>query len=243
MAEKSTVGVIVSRGYNGGGGGFTFDSNSLLFTNYQYDPEYVWTGEVYLRQEIADGRARLTANVFYSDYQDAQLSYDLTPLDPTDFSFIVRNAEQVETYGAEIGGAWLPVRGLQLYANAGVLHAKVAKYPGSGFQGNELPFAPSFTASAGIVYSGEHWDASLSTRYASSYYSDIENNPRGNVDPYFVANMQVGYTMGNVRMYGFVNNLLDSDKAIAIYQGAVPEEDGASVLTPRSFWFGVQMSY
>jgi outer membrane receptor protein involved in Fe transport len=243
VTEKATLGGVISRGYNGGGGGFTFDEVSGLFTNYQYDPEYVVTYEVYGRQELAAGRVQLTANVFYSDYDDLQLSYDLTPADPTDYSFIVKNAPAAETFGAEVGATAVVAPGVEVYANLGALHAKITKYPGSGFQGNELPMSPAATASAGVTFNRDRWDASFNVRYSSSYFSDIENNPRGNVDPYWQANLQLGWRLQQWRLYGHLNNVFDSGKALAIYSGATPAEDGANVLAPRSYWLGVQRSW
>src|SRR3546814_19181893 len=90
---------MASRGYNGGGAGAALGATEA--TNYQYDPEYVWTYELYGRQELADGRLRLTANVFYADYKDYQLTFDRTPTDLADYDFVVDNADTVKTYGAE----------------------------------------------------------------------------------------------------------------------------------------------
>src|SRR5262249_35671080 len=220
VTDKTTLGVQASRGYNGGGGGFTFDSNSNLFTNYQYGPEHVWTYEVFARHAVADNRVQLTANIFYSNYKDMQLSYDLTPTDPTDYSFIVKNAPKAETYGAEAGAKATVTPGVQVYGSLGLLHAKITRYPGSGFQGNELPFSPRATGSAGIAFNRGGWDASFSARYSDSYFSDLENNPRGDVAPYWVANAQFGYSLQQIRIYGHVNNVFDSDKAVAVYSGA-----------------------
>jgi outer membrane receptor protein involved in Fe transport len=115
-----------------------------------------------------------TANVFYSDYDDMQLSYDLTAADPTDFSFIVKNAPKAETYGAEVGANATLTPELSVYGSIGLLHAKITEYPGSGFQGNELPRSPSATASMGVSFDRDRWEASFDTRYSASYYSDIE---------------------------------------------------------------------
>jgi outer membrane receptor protein involved in Fe transport len=240
VTDSATVGGVVSRGYNGGGGGFTFDEVNELFTNYQYDPEYVVTYELYARRQIRDGRVLLTANVFYSDYKDMQLSYDLTPSNPTDFSFIVRNAPKAETYGAEVGANAALTQELSVYGSIGLLHAKITEYPGSGFQGNELPMSPSATASMGVAFNRDRWDASFNARYSTSYYSDVANNPRGNVDAYWLANAQLGYRWDQLRIYGSVNNLFDSGKAVAIFSGPTPAEDSATILTPRSYWLGAQ---
>src|SRR3546814_10788918 len=96
---SSDLGIMASRGYNGGGAGAALGATEA--TNYQYDPEYVWTYELYGRQELADGRLRLTANVFYADYKDYQLTFDRTPTDLADYDFVVDNADKVKTYGAE----------------------------------------------------------------------------------------------------------------------------------------------
>src|SRR3546814_8985975 len=73
--------------------------------------------ELYGRQELADGRLRLTANVFYADYKDYQLTFDRTPTDLADYDFVVDNADKVKTYGAEAGATWLVMRGLEVYLN------------------------------------------------------------------------------------------------------------------------------
>src|SRR3546814_14230574 len=108
---------MASRGYNGGGAGAALGATEA--TNYQYDPEYVWTYELYGRQELADGRLRLTANVFYADYKDYQLTFDRTPTDLADYDFVVDNADKVKTYGAEAGATWLVMSGLEVYLNLG----------------------------------------------------------------------------------------------------------------------------
>lgn len=242
--DDTTVGVLALRGYNGGGAGFTFDETNVVFTNYQYDPEYVTSVELFARKEALDGRLGLTANVFYSTYKDMQLSYDLTPTDPTDYSFVVRNADRAESYGAEFGADWNIASGWSAYGSIGLLHARITRYPDSGFQGNDQPISPSFTASGGLTWrAAVGWDASISGRYSGSYYSDLANQPRGKVDSYFVANAQAGYRFSHARVYASVENLADSAKAIAVYSGAVPEEDAADILQPRTYWAGVEFNF
>lgn len=242
----STVGVQVSRGYNGGGAGVAVESpdddqNAITrVTNYQYDPEYVWTYELWLRQTFADKRGRLTANLFYSDYRDMQLSYDLTPSDPSDYAFVVENADKVKTWGAEAGLSWLLAPGLEVFLNAGALKAEITRYPGSGYQGNELPNAPSFTASTGARWTRGRWDASFNARYSESYYSDIANQVRGKVDPYWVANAEAGVKLGPTRLYTEVTNLFDADDALSIFPGGTAANDSANLLAPRQFWVGIE---
>lgn len=243
VQEKTTLGVVASRGYNGGGAGFTFDDASGLFTNYQYDPEYVTTLELFGRKQMLDDRLGLTANVFYSDYRDMQLMYDLTPTDQADFSFVVRNADRARSYGAELSADFAVDPSLRLFASVGLLEAQITRYPDSGFEGHEQPFAPALSAAAGVTWNHAGWEASLSGRYSGSYFSDLDNQPRGEVDPSFVANAQLGYSFSRVRIYGYIDNLFDSDKLLALYSGETLAEDAADILPPRSYWAGVQVSF
>lgn len=243
LDPQTTVGALISRGYNGGGAGAAYDENTFITTNYQYDPEYVWTYELFGRKQIADGRVQLTANIFYSDYKDMQLTYDLTPADTADYSYVVTNADKVKTWGAEFGGTWLAAPGWELYANVGLLKTDIASYSGSGYQGNELPHAPVASFSGGVSWNSESWDANLNARFADSYYSDISNQPRGEVDPYWVANAQLGYTIGKVRLYGQVQNLFDSDKPIDVFAGSTRADDAANVLAPRTYTAGVEAKF
>ena len=246
VSDTSTLGLQVSRGYNGGGAGVAVESpdddqNAITrVTNYQYDPEYVWTYELWLRQSFAEKRGRLTANLFFSDYRDMQLSYDLTPNDPSDYAFVVENADKVRTWGAEVGLSWLLMPGLEARLNGGALKAEITRYPGSGYQGNDLPNAPSFTASTGLSWTRGRWDASIDARYSESYYSDIANQVRGKVDPYWVANAEVGVKLGPTRLYAEVTNLFDTDDALSIFPGDMPADDGANLLAPRQFWIGIE---
>jgi len=244
VQDSMTLGVVVLRGYNGGGGGFSFDEASGIFTNYQYDPEYVTSVELFARKEALEGRLGLTANVFYSDYEDMQLSYDLTPTNSTDYSFVVRNAERAKAYGAEVGADWALGSGFNAYGSVGLLQARITRYPNSGFQGNDQPFSPSFTAASGLTWrSAGGWDASVSARYSGSYYSDLDNQPRGKVDPYVVGNAQAGYRFAHARVYGSVENLFDSDDVLAVYSGVTADDDVADILAPRTYWVGIEVDF
>ena len=76
----------------------------------------------------------------------------------------------------------------------GVLDTEVTDYPGSGIEGSELLRSPSISGDLGMSYVHEQgFQASLDARYASSYYSDLFNDPRGETEPYWIANAQLGY--------------------------------------------------
>lgn len=235
----TTLGVTLSRGYNGGGAAFTYD---VPYVNYSFQPEYVWTLESFARRRALDDRLLLTANVFYSRYKDMQLPFDLNP-DPKIWAYVVRNAPRAETYGAELGATWQATRSLRFNADVGLLHARVTEYPGSGVEGNELPRAPTFTAVLGATWrhpSGLELGANA--RYSSAYYSDITNVPRGRVEPGWLANARASYPVGNARLFAYVNNVFDSKRPLQLDADPSAASNAADVATlPRPRTIGVGM--
>jgi iron complex outermembrane receptor protein len=232
--EQLTFGTVVSRGYNGGGAGFTFEPPLV---SYAYDAEYVWNYEAYVRADLYDGKLRLNGNVFYGDYKNMQLPFNLSPL-----STVIRNAEKAVTYGSEVGAKWLALPGLQLFAEIGLLQTEIKSFPGSGFEGNDLAQSPALTADFGAVYQHSSGiEASIDGRYSETYFSDIVNNPRGKVDPYWVFNTQLAYTLNQVRLFAFVTNLFDAGDEILLFPDETPAS--ANILRPRMVGVGLQMTF
>lgn len=233
--DNATYGFQVSRGYNAGGGGITI---AFPVITYQYDPEYVWNYELFGRQTFAGGKIKTTQNIFYARYKDMQLPIDVTPDDASDESFIVRNADEVETYGAELGLTYAINDEFGVYGNVGLLHTKITKFSNATAEGNDLLSAPSVTANAGVSWVKNGWSASLGGRYSSAYYSTIDNRSSDRTGSYFVADAQLAYDFKNVRIFGSVRNMFDSNKPVAR-----TKPDTAVLLQPRTFLVGLQTSF
>ena len=211
-SKTSTVGALVTRGYNGGSAGFTFNPPFLAYT---FEPEYVWNYEGFARTILADGHLTLSGNVFYSDYKDMQLPYQLGP-----GSSVVRNADKVTTRGAEVMATWNVTKELRLSAGLGTTKSDIKSFPDSGAEGNELPRAPKFTGSVGISYSRpQGLDFSFDARHSGSYFSSLLNDPLARVGSYWIANTQLGYSFRNVRVFGYARNLFDSGDPAADLPG------------------------
>ncbi|PSO13076.1 outer membrane receptor protein involved in Fe transport [Sphingobium sp. AEW010] len=246
--DSSSWGIQISRGYNAGGGGI---ASSIPIVNYEYGAEYVWTGEIFGRQEWAGGRIRTTQNIFYSRYRDMQLPFDLTPNDTRDEAFVVRNADKVETWGAELGIAADLAAGLTARADLGLLGTRIADYPGSGVEGNDLLTAPSFTASGGLNWTSGAFSLAGALSYTGAYFTDVNNRPLGRTDRRLIADMQAAVDLGAIRFTGSVKNLFDSRKALARYPGHAPvggtgldrDYDNAVLVQPRTFLIGAQVRF
>jgi len=108
VIDSGMVYVTLSEGYLTG----SFNDELNLFANpalaplVAYDPEHVTNYEVGFKGTLADGRVRLTADVFLMDYTDKHEAIDF---DNSDLRFgpdpnieIVSNAGQVDIYGIEL---------------------------------------------------------------------------------------------------------------------------------------------
>jgi iron complex outermembrane recepter protein len=80
-----------------------------------FDPETTWTYELGAKMSVADGRLRLDAAVFYSDYTDYQIAGRLAPPAPP-LSF-TSNAGSAWIKGVEWGLAWRPLNRWELGFN------------------------------------------------------------------------------------------------------------------------------
>jgi outer membrane receptor protein involved in Fe transport len=234
--ENTTYGVDVGRGYNGGGGGVTFGAPIV---SYSYGAEYVWNYEAYFRSELAGGRLRLSGNLFYSDYKDMQLPFNLSQ-DPDVWSVVVRNAPKAKTYGAEFDARWLVVPGLEVHADLGLLDTDVTRDPFSGVQGHQLANAPRVTSDLGVTYRNpQGLELSMSARYSDAYYSTIRNLPQERVNSYWTVNAQAGYRFNQRwRVFAYVTNLFDSTIPLSV--GATGAANVATLVTPRTYGVGVQ---
>lgn len=246
VEEDLTIGATATRGYNGGSAGFTYD---VPFVSYSYAPEYVWSYEAYVRTKLLDDRLTLTGNVFYSDYKDLQLPIDLND-DPNVWTTIVVNADDAVTYGVEAEARWQALDELELFASVGLLQTEIKSAPvvadlaqqygiaASNVDGNDLPRSPAFTFDFGAYYEHESGvDVGVAGHFTDAYYSGI-TTPRGKTDPYFVADLQVGYRYENARIFGQVTNVFDA-MGPTFYES----ETVATVLQPRTFAVGLQVDF
>lgn len=248
QTKTASWGAQISRGYNAGGGGITF---AFPIVNYEYDAEYVWTYELYGRQELLDGKLFLTQNIFYSNYEDMQLPFDLTPDDSRDEAFVVRNADRVNTSGIEFGMTLFVTSNLDVFINFGLLDTEVSQYPESGIEGNNLLTAPSMTSSMGLSWNHNNWSTSLVARYTNGYFTDVNNRPDGKTEGYIITDAKISYDFEYVRVYGTIKNLANVEKAVARYPGTAPESnksansafDNAVLVQPRTFLLGLEASF
>lgn len=236
----------VSRGYKAGG--INLDPRLA-----DYDPETNEVAEVGVKTTVADGRLRVNGAVFYSEYDGIQLSA-LVPLGPA-FIPNTLNAAPAEIYGAELeltgqfGGLGfnLGVSALQSeFTEAAFLTDSQTNSNRLVPEGSVVPFAPEFTANAGVQYEFLLGDMTLTPRVQVSYLDEQLSTPfryvATTVPSRTITDLRVTLVpMDNLRIEAFATNALDKEYISAQVQDASSARGGMIFGAPRQY--GVRAKY
>lgn len=254
--------VSYSEGFNAGGASpvTALDKRYLI----PFDPENISTYEIGMRSDLADGRVRLNATLFHTDWEDIQIRSNF--VDPSigvyAITIITQNVAGADADGLETELTWLATDKLKFDVNIGLLDTKYTTF----LQGDETPVnsGDSFAQAPELTYSvGLQYDASLSNggslvsrldySYVSGFqrYADPKYHPdylgtdsflgKYEAGDYGILNARMAYTppAGNWEVSVFGTNLLDEYVINGGFYGSIWELDWSTVGRPREA--GVQM--
>ncbi|MEM1087823.1 MAG: TonB-dependent receptor [Pseudomonadota bacterium] len=230
FTENQSLGFTAQRGYRGGGSFVDLINN----TTETFDAESTWTYEIAYRSEFLGGRARLNANVFYTDWSDQQVNFQRVPGDP--LSDAVVNAGESSLQGLEIEGRYLFTDELSGFASLGLLDTEFEDFNTSDFgdlSGLPFPEAPEYTFAVGLDYtSSKGFFAGADAKIVDEYLArDLQNAPVDPVGDYTVVNVRAGYEFENVTLTIFSDNAFDED--YFVYRDRIGDFDCCATLGPR----------
>ncbi|NKI15958.1 TonB-dependent receptor [Spongiibacter sp. KMU-166] len=170
------------------GGGFNASDSSGNIDGFEYDEERARNYELGAKMELFDRRLRLNTAVFYTDFDDLQVSTF------TGDDFIVGNAGSSVSKGAELELTFLATEEILLGVNAAVLRARYREFRGQcptvqseqsaecqasedglqDYRGRPLLAAPDTSASAFIDYTKAFdsliFNVRLDAKFSDEYY-------------------------------------------------------------------------
>ena len=144
---------------------------------YAIAPEYVTAYEAGVKTELFDRRLRLNVTGFLNEIQDLVIGTI-----GTSQAFETLNTD-AKTWGVEVESRVQVTRGLQLFANVGLMDAKYVDLGDDplGFSGRKLPRVSDVTAKVGGSYDMDvSWGVvSLNADYShtSPYFASANNSP------------------------------------------------------------------
>ncbi len=214
----------VSSGAKAGG----FDARGNLARDFEYGDETVLAYELGAKSRLLDDRLELNAALFYSDYEDLQVSqFDGT------LGFVVGNAAQATSQGIELDGRWLLAEGLTWsfaaayldfefddYDNA-TCSAKVTLETGAtlcDFSGQPNIYTPEWTASSSLDYvfgltAALDLRATLDLLYTDDHFVDVTLNPDVQQEAYTKVNARLALETDSWTLSLVGKNLTDEDIA------------------------------
>lgn len=206
------VGMLVQRAYNPGG------TTVNLATRRQDDfgAERLWNYEAFARIGFADGRGRVSANLFYNDIEDAQRPQTIEFTAPNGVSSTtvqIDNAPSARAYGAETEIDWRATARLSLKLGAALLDTKIRRTRSSAdpILGKTFQRSPIFSIAAAIDWRPvDALQLSAQVRRGGGYFSDDANTRSRRIDGYTIVNARAAYTVGPVTAFGYVRNLFDN---------------------------------
>lgn len=172
LTDDSMVYASFAQGFKAGGFDMRGDASKLPSTVDGYDPETVDTWEVGVKSELLNKRLRLNAALFYSDYEDVQVTVQQSADGGSNFVSAVLNAGAATIQGGELEAVAQLSKDLTAEFTLGYIDAEFDEVISGGVNvANTWEFAntPDVTSSLRFVYNhdlGENGSLVASTSLA-----------------------------------------------------------------------------
>ena len=201
-----------------------FDARGNLAADFEFEDEGVTAFEIGSKSGLADGRLEVNTAIFYSEYEDLQVSqFDGA------VGFQVGNAAEATSQGVEIDGRWLITEGLTMTFSGAYLDFQFDDYDGACNIGLRLPadatcdysgkpniFSPEWTANASFEYMTRVTDsmdvrATLDVLYTDEQYIDVTLDDNVIEDSVTRFNARIGLESESWSLALVGKNLSDED--------------------------------
>ncbi len=250
-------------------GGTNIANTFRAFVPEAYGPDSLWSYELGMNSQWADGRVILNASAYHTDWSDAQLKTLLSGdngFGGTAFAFGVVNVGDVTIDGLEIELSALASENLEVGGSLGLINAELAdNAPGSdpfrGLKGDAMPGVPDVEASIYAQYTrplSNGWELFLrgDANYVDSRSTELRQygvDPDGNINPanpnpnyfvmddYTIANLRIGARTDRWQAYLFANNLFNEDADMLFYLPFGQTEAGVQKIPLRPLTIGVTL--
>jgi len=230
--------VYVNTGLSSKPGGFSAfidDPERAVF-----EEEESWNNEIGLKKKWLDGNLKTNIALFHSDIDNYQVERSLIATD-----YAVLNAEEANSYGAEIEFNAELAEGLTVQGSLGKVHTELTKYTdpltGADLSGNKAPFVPEIDASLSATYQHENGlFARIELIHKGEIFFDDRNAGTYIEDGYTVLNAAVGYkAKSGMELSLFGTNLTDE----VFYLNMTPDLNAGTVGAPQLVGMKVKWEY
>ena len=214
LDKNNTLGLKAQKSYRPGS--IAYDRFNDL--KYDYESEKAWNYELSLNGFTKNKKIKYSANLFYLDWQDQQVSLPQIPGDIS--TALITNAEKSQIYGGELEIQANPTKRLSLFASLGVAITEFEDFQFPQFRsildfsGEKFPYSPDYTAAVGMDYqfdNGFFFGADLKYTSSAISRSVFEGLEKDELPGYTVANLRAGYRKDNWSITAFISNVTDEE--------------------------------
>jgi outer membrane receptor protein involved in Fe transport len=235
FTPQVTAGLLVQRASNPGG------TTISLGGPISFAPETLWTGEIFARARLDDGRLQVSANLFRTWFRDAQRAVPRLFRAPSGrivtFADII-NVPRASSAGFEASADWSVHPRLKLSLSGALLDTRLDAAPGQPF-GKEFQRAPAWSARAAIAWRPlPNLVLSTQARGRGAYFSDDVNSPSLLVGSGWIVDARAGWGRGGLQVFGYARNLMNR-----FLLTSYSNSDLATAEDPRELGMGLQLSF
>lgn len=240
VTPEITAGAFVQRAYNPGGTTLNFDTGR----EETFGAEHLWSYEAFARARLADGRLRLSANLFTTTFRNAQHALARVFILPGGRGAgwaQIFNVPKARNYGLEASADWDLTAHLRVRGGIGLLRTRIVDQGNFTvpIEGNRFDRAPSFSGFAGVDWApSDRLTVNASVRHSSGYFSDDLNKPEIRIGPSTRVDSRAAYDAGRVTLFAYARNLFD---ALILTQLTTPTYGTAA--EPREIGIGAEARF
>lgn len=221
--DDKSMSFTVAQGYRAGGS-YLYAPPGATPETRTFDPEFLTNYEFAFRSAWPEQDIVLNANLFYSDWEDQQV----TVPGPSGaiFDSDVLNVGSAKLFGLEAEVRQTLTETLDWFATLGYVETQFTDFPFAidsegnpanpddptfaNLRGNDFNNAPHLSVAVGLNYQNDRgWFASGTASYTGEQYSDVTNLESNKVDAYTIVNARAGYRNDNWSVALFADNVFD----------------------------------
>ncbi|MEO0367267.1 MAG: TonB-dependent receptor [Pseudomonadota bacterium] len=247
--EDRSLSFTIARGYRAGGSFLRAVPGEVPML-LDFEPEFLTNYELAFRSVWPEQNLTFNANLFYSDWEDQQIS--VPGPTGTVLDVLILNAGEAELLGLEMELRKEFSDQLEMFMAVGLVDTEFKNFPFAvdsngapvntidptfaNLAGNEFNSAPNSSLAIGLAYEADNgFFASGNLSYSSSQFSDVANLPENKVGSYTLVNLRAGYRWDNWSVAAFADNVFD--ERFAGRQGLSSVSTATGVVTPNQVPF------
>jgi iron complex outermembrane receptor protein len=228
--------------------------------NYdEYKKEVAKAAEIGLKAELLDRSLSLDLAAYHIKVEDMQIFNFL--VGPFGLLRVVTNVDEVTLQGVEANLRWRANQYMNLFAGVGLLDSEIDRYDGRPYtKGNKVPYAPDYTANAGVdfvvpmgdsglsfiarldaSFTGETWFSAVQEESVLTQFGVPGDYSKTSRDDFTVLNARIGVSADNWQVVAWGRNLTD-EKCLAEVIPA-PEFGGSFAHEAPGLAFGLDLKY